>query len=422
MAERHHVYLVPGFFGFANFGELKYFAHVHEVLASWFADHGVDAAVHPVPTLPTASLRRRAAVLLANVAATAEGDGPIHLIGHSSGGLDARLMVTPGVSLDGEVQIDAEPWAARVRSVVSVAAPHRGTPSATFFTTLYGKRMLQVLSLLTVRMLGIGRLPLSVVATLAGIASRLDDPINRRRDALDQLNDQLLSDFSPERRDALQHFFAQVLEDQRLLPQLTPESMDIFNAGTPDRPGVRYGSIVTAARRPGVGTAWSAGTSPTAQATHALYVALHTLTAFGADQVPELPRDVLSRLSLAYRRTPDRRSSDGMVPTLSQPWGEVLYCARADHLDVMGHFDDSDHDPPHFDWLHTGSGFRRAEFENLWGAAARFLVGKPADASAAGDGPGDEGPNEGSPLDSSDDSARGAQSDAAATAAKPTRH
>src|SRR5579864_2276718 len=91
-----HVYLVPGFFGFTNLGELTYFGHVVRFLA----EHGGESAprVHAVKTPPTASLPTRAARLAEAIAATmGPGDAPIHLIGHSSGGLDVRLLLSPGV-------------------------------------------------------------------------------------------------------------------------------------------------------------------------------------------------------------------------------------------------------------------------------------------------------------------------------------
>ncbi|RZO60262.1 MAG: triacylglycerol lipase, partial [Sandaracinaceae bacterium] len=51
---RHHVYLIPGFFGFANFGDFKYFAHVREHLRDRLDRRGVNAAIHYAPSFPTA--------------------------------------------------------------------------------------------------------------------------------------------------------------------------------------------------------------------------------------------------------------------------------------------------------------------------------------------------------------------------------
>jgi hypothetical protein len=59
----------------------------------------------------------------------------------------------------------------------------------------------------------------------------------------------------------------------------------------------------------------------------------------------------------------------------SQTWGHVIHSAVADHLDVLGHFRDAAHKPPHVDWLVSGSGFDRRRFEALWADVARFLVG-----------------------------------------------
>src|SRR5207244_5875944 len=97
MPGRHHLYLVPGFFGFTNLGELKYFAHVLEFLRA--RSLGVRADMHVVRTHPTASLPQRAARVVETIAETMGREGAVHVIGHSSGGLDARLAVAPGVSL-----------------------------------------------------------------------------------------------------------------------------------------------------------------------------------------------------------------------------------------------------------------------------------------------------------------------------------
>ena len=374
MPEVHHVYLIPGFFGFANLGELVYFAHVREFLAKLWRERGVEARVWVVKTHPTASIRRRAERLLEAMAETAgQDDSPIHLVGHSSGGLDARLFATPDVSLHSELR--AEDYARRLRSVVTLCSPHHGTPVANFFTSVLGQHLLRLLSLSTIYALRFGTLPMSAVSKLVGIFARLDDQVGLSATPADQLYDQLLGDFNTDRREALAHLFDEVSWDRALIPQLTVEGVDLFNAGTRDRPGVRYGSVVTWAPSPGVGTAFKAGFDPYAQATHALYVALWQLASrMPVEHTPTLSGAQVEALWRAFGEIPGAKANDGVVPTLSQVWGDVIVGARADHLDVVGHFSDRKHAPPHIDWLSTGAGFSRTDFESLWTAVASYLL------------------------------------------------
>jgi triacylglycerol lipase len=378
----HDVFLVPGFFGFANLGDVRYFGHVRTFLAEAFAGLGVGARVHVVRTYPTASLPRRAARLAETIARAARGTGPVHLIGHSSGGLDARLLLAPGVTLaTGRRRsgVDVERIAARVDTTVTVATPHHGTPVASFLASMLGQRVLRLLSLSTIYVLRFGRLPLSVVFKLGAVFALLDRQVGLRTALLDQLFSQLLADFTAARRRAIERFFRAVGDDQALLTQLTLEGMDVFNATTRDRPGVRYGSVVTRARRPGLGTTLAAGLDPSAQATHAIYAALYQVaTRVRRDLLPPPTPRQAQALRRAWRTLPGPEANDGLVPTLSQPWGTVIHAADADHLDVLGHFHDAARRPPHFDWLASGSRFDRAGFEAVWMAVARFVAGAPA--------------------------------------------
>ena len=77
----------------------------------------------------------------------------------------------------------------------------------------------------------------------------------------------------------------------------------------------------------------------------------------------------------SYGGVPDATANDGVVPTRSQVWGDVIHAARADHHDVIGHFHAPRVDPPHYDWLTTGSGFDAAAFASVWNAVADFLAG-----------------------------------------------
>jgi triacylglycerol esterase/lipase EstA (alpha/beta hydrolase family) len=117
--------------------------------------------LHVVKTHPTASVVRRAVRVRDTLAPDAAGDAPIHLVGHSSGGIDCRLLLDPGVELPGPHPV--EPIAARVTHVMTVATPHRGTPLAEFFATRLGGALLEILSLATMHGLRLGQVPLKVL-------------------------------------------------------------------------------------------------------------------------------------------------------------------------------------------------------------------------------------------------------------------
>ncbi|MFZ5471833.1 MAG: esterase/lipase family protein [Myxococcota bacterium] len=367
-----HVFLVPGFFGFANLGDFAYFGHVRDTLTRALSELGAHAQVHVVHTPPTASLPRRATRLLEALAATAGSDeAPLHLVGHSSGGLDARLLLSPGASFP--TAFSAEAYAARVRSLVTVSTPHRGTPVASFFTSLLGQRLLQLLSLSTIYALRVGSLPLSALAEVTRMFTGREG--GKDEGLFVGLIEEMLGGFTADRRATLRQFMTDVGEDQALMLQLAPDSMELFNASTRDRPQVRYGCVVTRARPPGLGSRLAAGLSAYAHATHTLYDALYRLAA-GMDAKKLLPLSEATRAALVagLGELPSATDNDGVVPTLSQPWGDVIACAVADHLDVLGHFAGEKLSPPHHDWLCTGSGFSREAFEQVWHAVARWLL------------------------------------------------
>lgn len=373
MATRHHIYLVPGFLGFAHLGRLTYFGHVRRLLTERLTALGLEPRVHIVRTSPTASLPDRAARVAEVIAATApRGGAPLHLIGHSSGGLDVRLLTAPGVGLPTE--IDVERIAARVRTVLTVSTPHHGTPIASFFTTLQGQRLMQLLSLSTIYVLSFGHLPLAALLWMGSYFVRFGGLV-AGSELLDELFGKLLEDFTPARRRAVRKLLRDVVHDQALMLQLTPEAMEVFNASVLQRPDIRYGAVVGQAAPPSLGATVHAGIDPAAQVTHALYSGLYRLIEASPVRVsPQLAPAQTRVLRRAYGAMPSPAANDGIVPTLSQAWGRVIHAAVGDHLDVLGHFRDAEQDPPHVDWLVSGSDFDRRRFEALWADVARFVA------------------------------------------------
>jgi hypothetical protein len=373
MDRTHHIYLVPGFLGFANLGRITYFGHVRRILTERLAAVGLEPHIHIVRTPPTASLPTRAARVAEVIDATAQrGGAPLHLIGHSSGGLDVRLLTAPGVGLP--TALDVERLAARVRTVVTVATPHHGTPLASFFATLRGQQLMQLLSLNTIYVLSFGHLPLAALLWMGSLLVRFGGVI-ADSDVLDELFGRLLEDFTAGRRRAVRGLLRDVVRDQALMLQLTPEAMEVFNASVLQRPGIRYGAVVSQAVPPSLLSALGVGLDPAAHVTHALYSALYRLIAAAPGRVsPRLAPDQARALLRAYRAMPSPAANDGIAPTVSQAWGRIVHATVADHLDVLGHFRDAAHDPPHVDWLVSGSGFDRRRFEALWADVARFLV------------------------------------------------
>lgn len=365
------VYLVPGFFGFAALGELRYYHFVKEVLDEAFRRFGVDVQVHRVDTLPTAAIARRSQRLLEILRETSGEAGEIHLVGHSTGALDARLLLDPHREHE-----DDRALLERVRSVVSVAGAHRGTPLASAFKTAFGKEIMKLVALMTIRTLKLGPLPVAIVGGMAAVLAAFDSAVGSKPDLVDQLQESLLADLDADRRVALHQLFKDVAADQALLDELTPELAAHFDASTLDRPGVRYACVLTEARRPSLGTSIEAGLSPYAQASHTLYHAMYRLAARTPASVAPPPglAQHADRLVAMLGDLPTREDNDGIVPTLSQLHGPLLRAVMADHHDVIGHFDEAHHDPPHVDWLNTGTGFTRQQFVALWTDVASFIL------------------------------------------------
>ena len=371
MRTTHHVLLIPGFFGFGKLGEISYFSGVREAIEENFAALGLEVEVTEVPTLPMASIRWRAARVLETLAAVAsKDDGPIHLIGHSTGGLDARVAISPAASLPSKGEFQAYD---RIQTLVTVCAPHYGTPVATYFTRPLGRFVIRTLGRYLIFMLERGRMPLKLMLRLGYFAVRLRDPRRKRHSAFDELYEKLLHDLSEPRRLELVSFLKAVVADQSLLFQLTPAGCDLLNACTAD-PKIAYASVVARAAPPTFRNAWRSLRDLYAQLMFPVYAFLYRLASREALGNPALSSAQETQIMRGGGPLPVRADSDGLVPTMSQVWGEVLYFAQADHLDVVGQYGLSTAAAATGDWIPSFSSFGPEQFAELWSSVAGFIV------------------------------------------------
>jgi len=373
MANRHCVLLIPGFFGFESFGDLRYFVGVKELLERFFLERGEEVVVMEVHTSPTASIRHRAAKLLEVVAGVAaREDGPLHILGHSTGGLDARLAIAPTASLPTNVKFDAYH---RVHSMVTISTPHYGTPTAATLSTFMGRPILRVAALALAYSVRFGKVPMSVTLKFGKLLARADELVGIRDSVLDTMLDQLLSGLSPTRRKVLVDFLTEVAADQSLVFQLTPDGIDLFNATTLNPSDLRYGSVVTLGPKPKLNKFVSFNNELYTNSMYGLYVGFYQVARrMPRNRLPTISGAQGNSLIANLGRLPRPEDNDGLVPTLSQVWGEVIFAVDADHFDTVGHFSDRLATMPHVDWLPSGSTFDRYRFEALWRSVAEFLL------------------------------------------------
>lgn len=123
--------LAHGLLGFAELRlagsylpSIQYWRGIKEALTT----NNCEVITAQVP--PSSSIEKRAAKLAEDIVAQAQGKS-VNIIAHSMGGLDARYMISclqhPGVD---------------VKSLVTVATPHHGSPFADYMLELIGPRYL----------------------------------------------------------------------------------------------------------------------------------------------------------------------------------------------------------------------------------------------------------------------------------------
>jgi triacylglycerol lipase len=367
------VYLIPGFMGFHSFGSMSYFRRVPELLAELLAKRGLPhAVIRECPTLPAGSIARRAQRALSYIADSGgHRADSIHVVGHSTGGLDARLLAAPGVRLiPGTIE---EELGARIRSVITVSTPHFGAPLADVLLTLPFRQSLEYLGWFGASKKG--RLAALALSRILQVVARSDDWVGRTDTALDSLVSKVLKRVTLQSDDPVWEFLAEAGQDQGAVPQLTMASLHLFNAAVADRPGTRYSSVITIAPPPSYRLSWRDSVSAVKIASKVAFWTLYGIASRASRQYPYTAMDLeqmnvpVSSSLLAITAS----SNDGIVPCQSQAYGRILDVVLGDHLDVVGQFPNAGGDP-HADWLPSGAGFDEARFRHVWSLVAQEIV------------------------------------------------
>jgi pimeloyl-ACP methyl ester carboxylesterase len=370
------VVLIPGFLGFARFGGFYYFADRLIAVLRGLLEGALQRSVPivPVKTLPTDSLARRQTTLLANLCelrGKLTGAERLHLIGHSTGGVDAQLL---GCTRD----IAGRPWGpeaqqmrSKLRSVVTISAPHYGTLLADSELASWGeipfRHPTAILAEARILYDALRIVPRDLAA-LAGSDLAVPNDVTQFLWGIAR-NRQLIHDLKPA-----------VMENirQRLVPD-PAITLTCFVTGTAPRTPEN-------ATDPGPGKT---------RLSDPFFCDLYNLTQTGTNTSPDVlaceralkqhlsATDVVVRSEISVLPTLSPGLNDGIVNTIRQ----IVDPARpaqigafvvADHADVLGHYDRQDSliDGKSYNagLFHSGAGFGDDEFFRLYRLVARRIL------------------------------------------------
>jgi triacylglycerol lipase len=373
------VILIPGFFGFGAFGReghprIVYFDHVIRALVK--ARPGLRDRIHVHEPPPMGSLESRVrslqeAVLQqlggALLRGEGRGGGPrIHLIGHSTGGVDARLLADPRYRFHGEDRPLRARLLRHLGTVVTLSAPQHGTPLARRFLGGLPRLVLEGLSLATI-VANAGRLTRRLRLPGLDLAYTIFQAVRPRPDVNGPVLD-LLTGMDEETVRQIERFRGMVMSDSRILNDLAPEQMARLNHRLGAHRG-RLVEVVTVAPRP----SWTQG-GLDALDRRAVYALCHAGAASGSFRPRAFPSGPWlaggdpGAQRAAMEDAP--RANDGIVPASSQTVdGRASRIVLADHLDVVGHFEGRSNTT----LFKSGADFGRRQFGALWRFVAEAL-------------------------------------------------
>jgi pimeloyl-ACP methyl ester carboxylesterase len=361
------VVLVPGFLGFSRVGQFYYFAERVIATLRGALEARLERCVPVVPcrTQPTHGLAARQQFLLERIFTLDDklrGVRRIHLVGHSTGGLDAELL-TRDKPLSGDSWGPYAEVREKIASVTTLAAPLLGTSLATSSVAKFLQEPL--------RNLRDAPDAVSLLKRLAALVPRVQASADVAAGVLSSYPETM-------------KFFFDVLRHHALIGDLAPSAVAQLREERRPQGHVQWTSFVTV-------TPAMADVEARADP---FFLALRSIIAAYALQgasraIHENVALLRSRAEEAIRAPDvappeiDPSMSDGIVDSARQIVDagrpDQLGCiVVADHADVLGHYDRKDAQieskPLNASLFRSGSSFGDDEFFKLYQRVAAGIV------------------------------------------------
>lgn len=396
LSTKEVVVLVPGFMGFDSIGDFPYFSDsfVAGLCGAITSIRGEYVPVVPVSTLPTDALAERQSHLyssLKNINAFYPNVEAVHLVGHSTGGLDAQLLLAEE-PLSPELDVFWDWHDHRIRKQIKtslgIASPYWGT----LLTTSSLVRFLEkpylhiegLLPLLKSMGLLLGSIDQDDMARKA-LLGALADVRSAGRYLLEAVTSrELMHDLRPSPMSLVQQNYKKGIEEAniRSIVTMVAQHTDSLRCET----GIRLGNRL---RLP-----------------DAFFEALYSFTAEGDDDLHPPANDHIDKATQtieaatqdsslliknedAYLYGVTTELNDGIVNTVRQLVNpedpdELVAVVVGDHLDVIGYYPNwspSSEVSDDKNWvlhkdglLHSGSGFEGPQFHQMIHAIAQALI------------------------------------------------
>jgi pimeloyl-ACP methyl ester carboxylesterase len=350
------VLLIPGLLGFNRFASYSYFAdRVATAIRVGVESHtGRPVLVAPLSTLPAGPLTKRQGALFENIANLSRRYPSIervHLVGHSTGGLDALLALcdTP---LSGAFPKGRD----MIRSVVTLAAPLLGT-------CLVDHDAIRLLA---------GRLGAAL-----GTVDLVKLVLSLRRQLTHNVTtDDVVAGFVADPSDGLRYLW-EIVRHRELVLELSPASVARLLRAHPrtlDR--VPLTCFAT----------WTPVDPKRSTSKASLFTRLQAMTA-ASDMASDDPLvaaniDLMKSgpvFSAGAEVQIDSQSNDGIVNTGRQlvPGSRFGGVVVADHIDVVGQYNRGnpiDETTIVYELLTSGAGFNDEVFFSLYAAISEAIV------------------------------------------------